>query len=143
MKKRFNLLLLLFVLLLSACNNEAELSGKTFKVAYPSPVKEMDDPNRYNPIMTLEFIDENVVHNTIYGEGTYELNDDVLVLYFENENENLEISFKVKESEKDFSEYSAVLSDVDFEMTDSDKISYFKNLAFRLTKEMPIEFLKE
>ncbi|WP_249872653.1 hypothetical protein [Oceanobacillus saliphilus] len=67
----------------------------------------------------------------------------MLVLHFENENENLKIKFTVKESDKDFSEYSAVISDVDFEMLDMDKISHFKNLTAKLNKNMPIEFLKE
>ncbi|MEC5425783.1 hypothetical protein QGM71_20150 [Virgibacillus sp. C22-A2] len=101
MKKRFIFLLLLFVLLASACNNIDELSGQTFNVAYTP------------------------------------------VLHFENDNENLEIKFTVKESDKDFSEYSAIISDVDFVITDTDKISHFKNLSLTLTKDMSIEFLKE
>ncbi|MFD1851277.1 hypothetical protein [Oceanobacillus bengalensis] len=144
MKKRFILSLLLVVLLLSACNNEDELSGKTFEVAYtPVLQDDLDSPNRYDSIMTLEFLDGNVVNNTFYGEGTYELIDDVLELHFENENENLKIKFTVKESDKDFSEYSAEIRDVDFEMIDTDKISDFKNLTVRLIKDMPIEILKE
>ena len=149
MKKRFilfNLLLLLYLLLLSACNNEDELSGKTFKVASPpGPIMEhIDDPDRYYPIMTLEFLDGKVSTNSIHdGEGTYELNDNVLVLHFENENETLKLSFEVKESEKDFSEYSAIISEVDFEMKDTDKVSHFKNLSFKFDKNTPIEFIKE
>ncbi|MEC5425105.1 hypothetical protein QGM71_16590 [Virgibacillus sp. C22-A2] len=145
MKKWFVFLVLLSVLLVSACNNSEELSGQTFTVAYTPVLQEdVDSPNRYDSIMTLEFSGGNVVTNSIYdGEGTYELNDDELVVRFENENENLEIRFTVKESDKDFSEYSAIISDVDFEITDTDKISHFKNLTLKLTKDMSIEFLKK
>ncbi|MEN2766250.1 hypothetical protein [Ornithinibacillus xuwenensis] len=78
-----------------------------------------------------------------YEEGTYELKEDKLVLLFENENENLEIVFTVEESDKDSSKYSAVISDVSYEMTDTDKISHFQHLFFQLDKKMPYEFIKK
>ena len=94
MKNKFTSLLLLFILLLSACNDNDELSGKTFKVASPpGPIEEhSDDPDRYYPIMTLDFLDGKVNTNSnLDGKGTYELNDNVLDLHFENENETLKL----------------------------------------------------
>ena len=145
MKKWFVLILISSLLLVSACNNNDNLSGQTFNVAYTPVLQEdVDSPNRYDSIMTLEFLDGNVVTDSTYdGEGTYELIDEELALHFENENENLEIKFIVKKSDKDFSEYSALISDAKFDVTDTDKISHFKNLTLKLTKNMPIEFLKK
>ena len=145
MKKWFVLILISSLLLVSACNNNDKLSGQTFNVAYTPVLQEdVDSPNRYDSIMTLEFLDGNVVTDSTYdGEGTYELIDEELALHFENENENLEIKFIVKKSDKDFSEYSALISDAKFDVTDTDKISHFKNLTLKLTKNMPIEFLKK
>lgn len=145
MKKWFGFLLLLLVVLLSACSNNDELSGKTLRAVYmPPPWVQMDDatPNQYDYITTLEFLDGNVVSKAIQdGEGKYELNGDELVLRFENENERLEIT--VTESDKEFSEYSAVISDVDFDITDTDKVSHYQNLFLKLSNKQPIEFLKE
>lgn len=93
--------------------------------------------------MTLEFSNENTITNTVYGEGAYELNDDNLVLNYENENESLEITIRVAESDKDFSEYYALITDVDYQITDPDKISHFQNLAFKLDKDRPIEFIND
>lgn len=46
-----------------------------------------DLDSKYDSIMTLEYLDGNVVTNTIAdGEGTYELKDDELVLHFEKGN---------------------------------------------------------
>ena len=39
--------------------------------------------------MTLEFLDSETVTNAIYGEGTYEISDDELILLYENENDCL------------------------------------------------------
>ena len=144
MNKQFTTLLLSTVLLLSACNDNNDLVGKTLDVAY-FPVLEGDfnSPDRYSSIMTLEFSNENTITNTVYGEGAYELNDDNLVLNYENENESLEIKIRVAESDKDFSEYYALITDVDYQITDPDKISHFQNLAFKLDKDRPIEFIKD
>ena len=80
--------------------------------------------------MTLEFLDSETVTNAIYGEGTFEISDDELILLYENENEFVEIRLTLEESDKDGSEYIAEISDVRFEMEDMDKISYYRNLAY-------------
>ncbi|ALS78490.1 hypothetical protein AUO94_07375 [Planococcus kocurii] len=144
MNKWFAFLLLSSVLLLSACSDTNDLVGKTFDVAYvPVLEEDTDSPDRYSSILTLEFLNENTITSPVYGEGTYELTDDNLVLYYENENESLEITIGVAESDKDFSEYYALINDLDYQITDSDKISHFQNLAFKLDKERPIEFIKD
>lgn len=74
MKKQFIFLLLSFLPLLSACGVGDELSGKTFKIAnLPAPEEGyIDNPDRYDPIMTVELLDEKVVTDSIHeGEGTY------------------------------------------------------------------------
>ncbi|WP_047981914.1 hypothetical protein [Ornithinibacillus contaminans] len=148
MKTRFVFLLLFLVLLTSACTNGDELSGRTFNVSYlelgPDALDaDFNSPEGYSPFMKLEFLDENIVKNKLgYEEGTYEWNKDTLVLLFENENEKLEIELTLKESDKEFSAYSATISDADFEMTDTDKISYFQNLFYQLNNDRQMEFLK-
>ncbi|MEK6190275.1 MAG: hypothetical protein N2A99_04705 [Carnobacterium alterfunditum] len=143
MNKWFAFLLLSSVLLLSACNGNNDLVGQTFNVAYmPVLEEDIDSPDRYSSIIILEFSNETTITSTVYGEGTYELTDDNLVLYYENENESLEITIGVAESDKDFSEYYALINDVDYQITDPDKISHFQNLAFKLDKDRPLEFIK-
>ncbi|HSI66802.1 MAG TPA: hypothetical protein VK947_05260 [Planococcus sp. (in: firmicutes)] len=131
MKKWLFFLLLLVVLLLSACSGNDELSGKTFDVSEVSPV---NYPDELFPIMTLEFSAGNRVKNTMgyEDEGTYELMDDKLVIQFENENESLEIEFTLEESEKDFSTYSAEISDSNLEIEDSNQVSKYKGLYQKL-----------
>ncbi|MEN2766069.1 hypothetical protein [Ornithinibacillus xuwenensis] len=141
MKKRLIFLLFVLVLLLTACNND-ELSGKTFNLSTRGGPD--SNPDQYHSIMTLEFSDGKVETSSINdGEGTYELNDDKLAIHFENENENLTIEFTVEESDKEFSEYSAVISDYDFEMSNTDKVSHYKNIINKLHKDMSYEFIKE
>ena len=138
MKKRFIFPILLFVLLLSACNYGDELSGKTFDVAYWGP----ESDTHYSEV-TLEFLDGNIVENTKGNEeGTYDLKEDTLVILFENENENLEFIFTVTENDKDSSKYSAVISDVVYEVSDTDKIKTYQNLLFKLEKGRNYEFIK-
>lgn len=141
MKKRLVFTLLLFVLFFTACNSGDELSGKTFKVAYSSPLVESEDPNGYNTMITVEFLDGKVIIDSI--EGTYQFNGDILTLNFENENEDLEINFTVKNSDKEFSEYAAEISEVTFEMENTEKVSYFKNLVSKLNKNIPVEFIEK
>ncbi|WP_042222266.1 hypothetical protein [Oceanobacillus manasiensis] len=149
MKKRFILLSLFLVLFLSACNGNDELAGKTFKLSYPSLDPNMaiegdaDDPDKYASLLTVEFLDGKSFTSSIQnGEGTYELNDNVLLLHFKNDNEILKLSLNVKESEIDFSTYAAEISDADYEMTNTDKVSHFKNLYFALNKGTYIEFIE-
>lgn len=121
-----------------------ELSGQTFTVSYPPVLQEDIGTEGKYTIMTLEFSDGNVVTNTIYGAGTYELNDDVFVINYENENESLEIKFTdFKESDKDFSEYSAIIGDMEYQITDSEKVRYLTNLYLKFSKGMSIEFIKK
>lgn len=96
---------------------------------------------KYDSIMTIEFKGGNGFTSNRYGDGKYELQDDLLVLQFENENEYLEIKLTLHESDEDFSKYSASISDVNFEMKDQDKISHFKNLYLLLNQDRQVEFL--
>src|SRR5699024_12201704 len=96
MKKWFALMALLSIFLVSACSIDSdELSGKTFKIAHPPVLEEeLDNPSSYYPIVTLKFSKSNSVSNTLDdAEGTYELNEDVLVINFENKNEKLKVHF--------------------------------------------------
>lgn len=138
---------LLFLILLSACNKKDELSGQTMNIAYvpahPSFPEYVDDPKRYHPLMTLEFLDGNVANETLHDhKGSYELNDDNLIVLFERDDESIEIEFIIKDSDKDFSKYAAQISDVNFEK-DPGIVSHFDNLFFSLDKSSPIEFLPQ
>lgn len=147
MRKWFVFLALLSVLFVSACNNsEDNLSGKTFKVTYPPVLEEdINNPSKYSSITTLQFSDGKVVSNKIHDtEGTYELNDDVLVVNFENENEKLEINFiDFKESDLEFSAYSTAISEPKWDIKDSNQISHFENLFLDLDVDLPIEFIEK
>ncbi len=135
----------LSVFFISACSNDSNsLSGKTFKVAN-TPVfqEDIDKLDKYPVVVTLEFLDDNAVR-TIDTEGTYQLNDDELVVNFENENENLEITFsEFKESEKDFSTYSTIISNRELQVEDHSKLSRLEVLANKLSEDMPIEFIEK
>ncbi|MEK4299866.1 hypothetical protein MKY30_10790 [Oceanobacillus sp. FSL W8-0428] len=135
----------LSVFSISACSNDSNsLSGKTFKVAN-TPVfqEDIDKLDKYPVVVTLEFLDDNAVR-TIDTEGTYQLNDDELVINFENENENLEITFsEFKESEKDFSTYSTIISNRELQVEDHSKLSRLEVLANKLSEDMPIEFIEK
>lgn len=138
---------LLSVLFVSACSGDGDkVSGKTFKVAYtPAHQEDIDDPSNYKPIMKLNFSDDNVVTNTMGDEeGTYELNEDMLVVNFENENEKLKIEFvDFKESDTDFSAYSTSIGDAELKIEDNEQISHLKGLTSNISKDMPIEFIEE
>lgn len=124
--------LLLLIVLLSACSNTDELSGKTFDLSVRSSPD--SPPDQFSPIVTLEFLDGNIVKNKKgHEEGTYELKDDQLVIQFENENEYLAIEFTLKESDDDISEYSAEISDSKYEIEDSKIVSKFKGFYERLS----------
>jgi hypothetical protein len=138
MVKRLVFLSLLSVLLLSACNNADELSGKTFDVSSRS----IHDENSFYAIMTLEFSDGNVTTISIDGEeGAYELKDDKLLIQYENENETLEIEFTLEESDEDSSTYSAIISDADFQIEDSDQVSKYRKFYTDLPS-FPVEFIE-
>jgi major membrane immunogen (membrane-anchored lipoprotein) len=137
MKKRFIFLLLLVFLLLSACSNSDEFSGKTFDVSVmsisPDSTSLGSTSEDYQPLMILEFLNGNIVKNQLdEEEGTYKLKDDKLVVLFENENEYLEAEFTLKESDKEFSTYSAEISDIDFQMEDSEQVSKYKGFYQKL-----------
>ncbi|MHA6253314.1 hypothetical protein [Oceanobacillus sp. CAU 1775] len=146
MKKLIIFPILLFVLMLAACNDDDELSGQTFDIAYiPSPISQenFDNPNRYDSIMTLAFSNGKVDTDSInFKKGTYALEDGQLTVHFEDDNESLKIEFWVNESDKDFSMYSAKIHHAEYQISDSEQISRFKNLSLKLHKDVPIEFLK-
>ncbi|WP_152656018.1 hypothetical protein [Oceanobacillus sp. CFH 90083] len=146
MKKGFvAFIALLSVFFISACSDDSNhLSGKTLKVAYtPILQEDMDNLDKYPSVVTLEFSEGNVASNTIAVEGIYELNDDELVVNFENENEELKITFSdFKESGKDFSMYAAVISSRELQMEDPGQVSHFEGLAYNLSENMPVEFIE-
>lgn len=137
----------LFLLLLTACNTtDDDLSGKSFKVAYTPVIQEdIDKPNKYQSAMTLAFKDGEVVSSVNDGvTGSYELNDDELVLDFENENERLEVKFiNFQESTKDFSSYSTIIGEMNHEVEDTSQVKRFNLLTNKLQMNMPIEFIVE
>lgn len=78
--------MILSVLFVSACSqNDNELSGRTFKVAYtPVLLEDVNDPSQYPAVMTLKFTADNVVSSTLDDlEGSYKLNGDQLLINFE------------------------------------------------------------
>lgn len=147
MKKWFVFITLLSVFFVSACSSESDkLSGKTFNVAYTPVLQEdIDNPNKYDSIKTFKFSDGNVVSIAMeHTEGTYELNGDILVINIKNKNEKLKIKYSdFKESEKDFSAYSALINDFEFHVEDSNKVMHLKGLATKLSKDMPVEFIEK
>jgi hypothetical protein len=121
-----------------------QLIGETFHLAYqPVLYGSAESPGAHHRFLTIEFVDGHTVHTMKYGEGTYELTDESFLLQFENENERLQIHFELQESERDFSAYAAKITEVEFEMEDWNEISYFKDFAYSLSKDMPLEFLIE
>lgn len=151
MRKKWFVIFIAFlsVLFVSACNGDSDsnkLSGKTFKVAYtPALQEDSDDPSNYKPIMKLNFSDDNAVTNTMGDEeGTYELNEDMLVISFENESEKLKIEFvDFKDSDEDFSTYSTSIGDAELKVEDNEQVSHLKGLSSKISKDMPIEFIEE
>ncbi|MEK5038340.1 hypothetical protein [Sporosarcina sp. FSL K6-3457] len=136
---------LLSVFFVSACSSESDkLAGKTLNVAYTPVLQEdVDNPNKYDSIKTLKFSDDNVVSIGMEDtKGTYELNGDILVVNIENENEKLKVKYiDFKESEKDFSAYSALIDDIEFHSEDSNKVMHLKGIANKHSKNMPVEFI--
>lgn len=150
MKKCFVVFTLLFVFILSSCtndNNSNKLSGKTFDLVYaPVPLEEdINNPSKYQSFMKLEFSGNNKVSHTVYNEieGTYELNEDTLIITFKNENEKLKISLlDFRQSERDFSTYTALIGDTESDIKDPNKIEYFQLIINKLNKDMPIELIE-
>lgn len=140
---------ILSVLFVSACSSDSngnKLSGRTFKLAdTPAPYEDIDDPSSYKPIMTLNFSDDNVVTYTMgYEEGTYELNEDMLVIKFENENEKLKIEFiDFKDSDKDFSAYSTSIGNAELKIEDNEQVSHLKGLSYKIPINTSIEFIEK
>jgi len=91
MRKKFIIFTtILSVLFISACSGDQnELTGKTFNIAYaPILQEDVDNPSKYHSIMTLEFLDDNVISNTSNQmKGRYELTEDALMVQFETETE--------------------------------------------------------
>ncbi|WP_157998050.1 hypothetical protein [Ornithinibacillus scapharcae] len=92
--------------------------------------------------MSLEFLEGKVITNSIDGEeGTYKLKDDKLMIQCENENESLEIEFTLNESEKEFSQYSAEVSDSNLHIEDSKQVSKYKGFYEKLPSSH-VEFIE-
>lgn len=110
--------------MLSACSNISEFSGETFDI------REAGDPNSpgsFQTIASLEFTDGNTFKNTKGNEeGTYELSEDKLVILMEDGNEKVEIEFTLEESGNGLSEYSAELTDADYQMKDTEQVSKYR-----------------
>ena len=148
MWKKWNIVILfLAVLLLAACNSSSDdLTGDTFKIALTPPLEEdAGNPSAYSELVTLSFSDGNVVTNKLDDvEGTYTLTGETLVLPFENDHETLDVEFTdFKKSEKKVSEYSAIISESEIEMTDTDQVSQFLRMVEELEEGMPVEFVRE
>src|SRR5699024_864325 len=145
MPKRSLYLLLVFIFLMSACNKNEELAGKKFNLAYTSVLQEdIEKPNAYDSLIKLTFSEDHTVNNTISElNGSYELKNSQLSLYFNNENENLVINISLEKSDKDFSEYSALITDVKYEIENEDELALLKDLFFDLQKDRPMEFIIE
>lgn len=132
---------MLFGLLLSACGEVDELSGKTFDVSVRS---NLIDPDDFQPVMTLEFSDEGIVKNTRgYEEGTYAFNEGNLVIQLENENEKAEVAFTLEESTLDFSTYAASIGDIDYESKVDGEISVYRNSLNELNQYRHFEFVEK
>lgn len=133
--------LLLFGLLLSACGEVDELSGKTFDVSVRSNLM---DPDDFQPVMTLEFSDEGIVKNTRgYEEGKYAFNEGNLVIQLENENEKAEVAFTLEESTLDFSTYAASIGDIDYESKVDGEISVYRDSLNELNQYRHFEFVEK
>lgn len=147
MKKWFVLLAILSMFLISACSNEDdELSGKTFELSYP-PVEEedLDNPSKYNSIVTLEFSKDNTVSDPVNDtKGTYKLNEDSLEVNFEDEDEKLTVNFNdLKKSDKDFSLYSAVIESSELKVEESNKAKKLVKLSSELSENQPVELIEK
>ena len=146
MKKWFVLVILVSVFLISACAGDSdELAGKTFDITYPPVLEEdLDNPSEYHSIATLDFSKGNKVSNTVDDtEGTYEINEDVLLINFENKNEELNVNFNdFKDSTKDFSSYSAIIGETELNIEDSDQLKSLLKLSSELLEKTPVEFIE-
>lgn len=137
---------LLCILNLSACSGDGknEFSGKTFNFAYTPVIGiDIDNPSKYQSFMKVKFSNDNKVSHLIHEEieGTYQLNENELIIPFENDNEKLNISFiDFKESEKDFSAYAAVISDTESSVKDPSKTEQLRLISDKLN--MPLEFIE-
>ncbi|GAB3808423.1 hypothetical protein [Virgibacillus kimchii] len=64
-----------------------------------------------------------------------------LLIQYENENETLEVEFTLEESDEDSSTYSAMISDADFQIEDSDQVSKYRKFYTDLPR-FPVEFIE-
>lgn len=146
MRKWFVLVILVSVFLISACAGDSDdLAGKTFDITYPPVLeKDLDNLSKYQSIATLDFSKGNKVSNTMDDtEGTYEINEDVLLINFENKNEKLNVNFNdFKDSTKDFSSYSATIGETELNIEDSDQLKSLLKLSSELSEKAPVEFIE-
>src|SRR5699024_4842432 len=122
-----------------------KITRKKLNLAYTQILKkDIKKPNSYDSLIKLTFSEDHTVNNTISElNGSYELKNSQLSLYFNNENENLVINISLEKSDKDFSEYSALITDVKYEIENEDELALLKDLFFDLQKDRPMEFIIE
>lgn len=123
----------------------SDLAGETFSITtVPIFQEEIDDPQRYHAIITIDFLERHVIRNSIYGEGTYELLEGELILHFSNVNESLHITFTdFKKSDKIFSKYSAIVGELEYEVVNSEAPSQLMNLVTKFIQGQPVEFMEK
>src|SRR5699024_7873265 len=145
MIKRSLCLLLITVFLISACSKSENLAGKQYNIAYTPVLEEdIDQPTAYDSLIKLRFSEDNTVTDTTSKlDGNYELKNNQLLLRFNNENESLVIDISLEESDFDFSEYSALITDVKYEIENEDELDHLKELFFDVQKDRPMELIIE
>lgn len=107
--------------------------------------EDLDRSNNYHPIVTLNFLKGNAVTDTLNDtEGTHELNENVLIINFENKNKTLKVNFNdFKDSDLEFSTYSAIIGNSDLHIEELGQMKKFFKLAGELTKDLPVEFIEK
>ena len=145
MIKRSLCLLLITVFLISSCSKSENLAGKQYNIAYTPVLEEdIDQPTAYDSLIKLRFSEDNTVTDTTSKlDGNYELKNNQLLLRFNNEKESLVIDISLEESDFDFSEYSALITDVKYEIENEDELAHLKELFFDVQKDRPMELIIE
>ncbi|WP_411842509.1 hypothetical protein [Salinicoccus sp. HZC-1] len=145
MKKSLFSIFIFSLLFLMGCNNSNDLSGKTFDLAYPpGPLTEGDELEDQNVFMTLSFDNGKVTRedgNEIKGE--YTLSEEALTITFKHDEEEFKVELDdFVKSEKEFSSYSAVVSDTMLE-DPGEGLDHLIKLAHAFSDQLPIEFIEQ
>lgn len=115
-----------------------ELAGKSFNLRVAG------DPNFAGDLTTIEtfiFSNDNTFINAKNSiEGTYEFTDDKLMLLIEDENEMLEIEYKLAETDRVASGYWGNLVDISYETQDSNQISKYWHYSNELYQHSYVIF---